>query len=56
MDTLKRLLDLHSDLAKAWEVGNLQRNVAHLPEVAPFTRPSRGVFRCLHEPARTSPV
>ena len=37
-------------------MGNLQRYLAHLPEVAPFTRPSRGAFRCLYRPARMPPV
>ena len=56
LDTLKERLDLRQDLAEAWEVGNLQRYLAHLPEVAPFTRPSRGGFHCLYGPARTPPV
>ena len=50
------MLDLRSDLAESWEVGNLQRYLAHLPEIAPFTRPSRGGFLCLYGPARTPPV
>ena len=50
------MLDLRSALAEAWEVGNLQRYLAHLPEVAPFTRPSRGAFRCLYGLVRTLPV
>ena len=56
LDTLKGMLDLHSDVAEAWEVGNLQRYLAHLPEVAPFMRPSHGALRCLYGPARTPPV
>ena len=56
LDPLKGLLHLRSDVAEAWEVGNLQRYLPHLPEVAPFTRPSRWAFRCLYGPARTPPV
>ena len=56
LDTLVGRLDLRKDLAEAWEVGNLKRYLAHLPEVAPFTRPSRGAFQCLYGPARTPPV
>ena len=56
LDTLKGRLDLRKDLAEAWEVGNLQWYLAHLPEVAPFTRPSRGAFRCLYGPACAPPV
>ena len=56
LDTLKERLDLRQDLAEAWEVGNLQRYLSHLPEVAPFARPSRGAFRHLYGPARTPPV
>ena len=41
---------------RTWELGNLQRYLAHLPEVAPFTRPCRGAFRCLYGLARTPPV
>ena len=37
-------------------MGNLQRYLAHLSEVAPFTWPSRGAFRCLYGPARMPPV
>ena len=56
LDTLKEHLDLRQDLAEAWEVGNLQRYLSHLPEVAPFARCSRGAFRHLYGPARTPPV
>ena len=56
LDTLKERLDLRQDLAEAWEVGNLQRYLSHLAEVAPFARPSRGAFRHLYGPARTPPV
>ena len=56
LDTLKERLDLRHDLAAAWEVGNLQRYLAHLPEVAPFTGPSRGALRCLCRRAGTPPV
>ena len=42
--------------AGAWEVGNLQRYLAHLLEVTPFTRPSRGAFQCLYEPTCTPSV
>ena len=56
LDTLKGRLDLRKDLEEAWEVGNLHRYLAHLPEVAPLTGPPRGAFRCLYGPARTPPV
>ena len=56
LDTLKERLDLRQDLAEAWEVGNLQRYLSHLPEVAPFARPSLWAFRHLYGPARTPPV
>ena len=56
LDTLKERLDLRQDLAEAWEVGNLQRYLSHLPEVAPFARPPRGAFRHLYGPVRTPPV
>ena len=42
LDSLKGMLELRRDLAEAWEVGNLQRYLAHLLEVAPFSRPSPG--------------
>ena len=56
LDTLKERLDLRQDLAEVWEVGNLQRYLSHLPEVAPFARPSRGAFRHVYGPVRTPPV
>ena len=37
-------------------MGNLQRYLSHLPEVAPFARPSRGAFRHLYGPVCTPPV
>ena len=56
LDTLEDRLDLNQDLAEASEVGNLQRYLSHLPEVAPFARPSHQAFRHLYVPARTPPV
>ena len=53
LDILRGMLELHSDLAEAWEVGNLQRYLAYLPEVAPFSRPSQGAFHCVYGPAWT---
>ena len=50
------MLHLRSTLAEAWEVGNVQRYLGHLSEVAPFTRPSHGPFRCQYGPVRTRPV
>ena len=55
LDTLRGMLELRGDLADAWEVGNLQRCLAQLHEVAPFSRPSRGAFRCLQGSARSHP-
>ena len=37
-------------------MGNLQRYLSHLPEVAFFARPSCGAFRHLYGPAHTPPV
>ena len=44
------------DLCNTWEVGNLQRYLAHLPEVAPFSRLSITAFLCLYGPVRAPPV
>ena len=51
LDTLKECLDLRQELAGACDVGNLQRYLSRLPEVAPFARPSRVAFP---PPVRTS--
>ena len=42
------MLDLCKDLCNTWEVGNLQRYLAHLLEVVPFSQPSNHAFSCLH--------
>ena len=56
LDNLWSMLKLRRDLVHSWEVGNLQRYLAHLPEVAHFSQPSRNAFRCLYRPARAPPV